>query len=564
MFSAVAACGDSHGVMHGDAGVDGPGIDAVIDEPVDAAIDTPPAMPDCSDGTDNDSDGHTDFPDDPGCASAADDDEVDPPACSDGTDNDSDGHTDFPNDPGCSSATDDDELNPPACDDGADNDRDGHVDFPADPGCSSATDDNELDVAECNDGIDNDGDGETDFPADGSCASGSAASEACDITEPLIELMTRETIVEVTAGDVSDTAVSCGASSNIARDRHYSLTVPDMVELSILTNGATDHEPLLMDGTCGGAPIACKSFFDDLVGVRTYGLTAGTYYVVLDATDPADDVGNVAITIDGKIAPGARCDGPLATAGAFRCAYDYLCAGPLDNKTCQPGACGNGIDDDNDGVTDYPFDPGCTNLGDDAETDSCPGAECPVCANHSDDDSDGMIDLADIGCTSAAETSETFCLPEASHEVQPTLTTPMVSGTVVGADTEIWDSWCADFEGPGVVYPVWLPVPVELFTVQVAGDGFYPAPQLYQANCRQQYACIYPQFMTQTMNAAGLPPGWYALSVRSGDFAEEGPYTMTAHGIVAPGTPCSSPLFTSGLLTCRAGTTCTGSPAICQ
>ncbi len=111
------------------------------------SVGPPPA---CSDGVDNDSDGFTDFPNDPGCTSAADTDETDPPppACSDGVDNDSDGFTDFPNDPGCTSAADTDETDPPppaACADGVDNDSDGFTDFPADPGCTSAADTDETD-----------------------------------------------------------------------------------------------------------------------------------------------------------------------------------------------------------------------------------------------------------------------------------------------------------------------------------------------------------------------------------------------------------------------------------
>jgi acid phosphatase type 7 len=69
------------------------------------------------------------------------------PACSDGTDNDLDGFTDYPADPGCTSAADNDETNPPpaACDDGIDNDLDGFTDYPADPGCASAADTDETD-----------------------------------------------------------------------------------------------------------------------------------------------------------------------------------------------------------------------------------------------------------------------------------------------------------------------------------------------------------------------------------------------------------------------------------
>jgi len=57
------------------------------------------------------------------------------PACSDGIDNDCDGLTDWPDDPGCSGPDDDDEHGDLECDDGIDNDHDGHADFHVGPRC---------------------------------------------------------------------------------------------------------------------------------------------------------------------------------------------------------------------------------------------------------------------------------------------------------------------------------------------------------------------------------------------------------------------------------------------
>jgi len=65
----------------------------------------------CNDGDDNDSDGLTDYPNDPGCTDPGDDNETDP-QCLDGLDNDSDGLVDYPDDTGCTSLTDDDETDP--------------------------------------------------------------------------------------------------------------------------------------------------------------------------------------------------------------------------------------------------------------------------------------------------------------------------------------------------------------------------------------------------------------------------------------------------------------------
>jgi hypothetical protein len=121
---------------------------------------------------------------------------VAPPAaqCADGVDNDGDGKTDYPADPGCSSAADDSESPDPAapaaqCADGLDNDGDGKTDYPADPGCASAADDSEspdpaAPAAQCADGVDNDGDGKTDYPADPGCTSAADDSESPDPTPP--------------------------------------------------------------------------------------------------------------------------------------------------------------------------------------------------------------------------------------------------------------------------------------------------------------------------------------------------------------------------------------------
>ncbi len=125
----------------------------------------------CSDGDDNDGDGATDFPDDPGCFSQNDTDETDVPQCSDGLDNNMDGLTDFPDDVGCSSFLDDSETGIPACSDGDDNDGDGDTDFPDDAGCSAEDDVDESDVPACADGADNDDDGAVDFPLDMGCSS---------------------------------------------------------------------------------------------------------------------------------------------------------------------------------------------------------------------------------------------------------------------------------------------------------------------------------------------------------------------------------------------------------
>jgi hypothetical protein len=98
------------------------------------APEPPPA--ECSDGADNDGDGLADFPDDPGCADAADLSEHAPDLpCDDGAHNDADGLADYPADPGCFGPTF--PMEDPPCDDGLDNDGDLLIDFGSDPYCEA-------------------------------------------------------------------------------------------------------------------------------------------------------------------------------------------------------------------------------------------------------------------------------------------------------------------------------------------------------------------------------------------------------------------------------------------
>lgn len=134
---------------------------------------TPPA-PVCGNFEDDDGDGLSDWPADPGCRFAG--FPIESPACDDGLDNDGDELIDgF--DPECFIPSDrSEQVN---CSDGIDNDGDGLTDTD-DPGCKNA--EGPLEEPQCNDGVDNDGDGLIDFAdgegADPECPAASWNSEA--------------------------------------------------------------------------------------------------------------------------------------------------------------------------------------------------------------------------------------------------------------------------------------------------------------------------------------------------------------------------------------------------
>lgn len=149
----------------------------------------------CSDSSDNDGDGLTDYPMDPGCTDVNDNDESNatggggggsPTECNDNIDNDNNGLIDHPDDGGCVNINDNDEdggsVNTSTeCSDAVDNDSDGLIDM-VDDGCSMSTDNSEAttlsnnQIYACNNGIDDDGDGKIDL-TDPGCTLSTDTSE---------------------------------------------------------------------------------------------------------------------------------------------------------------------------------------------------------------------------------------------------------------------------------------------------------------------------------------------------------------------------------------------------
>lgn len=84
--------------------------------------------------------------------------------------------------------------------------------------------------------------------------------------------------------------------------------------------------------------------------------------------------------------------------------HDPDCFNTVDTDEAPNEACSNGLDDDGDGLVDFPNDPGCTGAYDLDEADP---ATAPLCADGIDNDGDNAIDFPnDGGCDSAADNSE--------------------------------------------------------------------------------------------------------------------------------------------------------------
>ena len=104
--------------------------------------------------------------------------------------------------------------------------------------------------------------------------------------------------------------------------------------------------------------------------------------------------------ISAQLAAGANCGG----RGDYVCGDGLSCEETPDGERCVRAICDDGLDNDEDGLIDHPFDPGCASASDDDETDP---AVAPVCSNGIDDDADGLIDFgSDPNCSSAADDFE--------------------------------------------------------------------------------------------------------------------------------------------------------------
>ena len=388
----------------------------------------------CNNLIDDDFDGYVDYPFDPGCASSDDDDErddveasmvaqcdngldddgdgavdlADPecdslsdprerfvegdatPICSNKLDDDEDGLVDFPEDPGCSRASlrsEEDPQTPPQCFNQIDDDGDGYLDYPQDPGCAGYGDRDETDPRVrpgCLDGEDNDGDGMIDYPRDSGCDSASDVSERgwCGASGNVIE--------------VTDGAVYRGSSRQGRFERSASCGGRGAPELTFLYQVREPVRTLRFKTTAIPNEEAETSEAAWETTLYAWRDCNAPEREVSCAREPIDGVAeNLLTLVDPPIGPlYVMVDGASGRGGTFQLTVEVI---PIE-------ACQNERDDDDDGLIDFPYDPGCEGFLDESEEDP---AVTPLCADSIDNDEDGLTDFPlDIGCRAAIDDDE--------------------------------------------------------------------------------------------------------------------------------------------------------------
>lgn len=443
---------------------------------------------------------------------------------------------------------------PSACGDGMDNDGDGKMDYPADPGCSALDDIDETDSCpgagcpECADGIDNDNDGAIDYPMDTTCASASS-SEGCVSTESVVPLVMPVTM-DTTVGATNDVRPACASTTHTAPDKTYSVQIPAMRSLSIVkttVTGTFDAVVALYNSSCGGTAVQCNNTPET---VSLTNVPGGQYFFVVDGFSTAS--GDYTLTVSGTIQNGASCELVLAHNGAITCGTGFTCAGTSGARTCRPAACNDGIDNDGDGVADFPNDAGCTSTSDNDEADTCPGTGCPTCSDGLDNDGDLLIDFPDDpSCASASANSEACFTTEG---VTP-IVAPMTADTTVGATNDEAPACTTSINtAPDKVYSLIIPTVTSLSITNT--NAFDAVVSLYDATCGgTPVSCSNDP---EDLTIGPLAAGTYYYAVDGNGSAPGAPYTIGISGRIAPLQSCESTLAVSGALTCSNGYACKG------
>ncbi len=464
----------------------------------------------------------------------------------------------------CAGAAGSETCVPGPCNDTVDADGDGFPGFPTDPGCTSVSDPDEADTCFptpmagcpiCSDDVDNDLDGFTDYPMDPTCASAADNVEAavCTSADPILTFSAN--VVNATMNTrLNDLALSCGTNG---RDEIYRFIVDrPLARLRVDTIGsALDTVVAVRRTNCTGTDLACD---DNAAGngdsrVLLNNVSQGEYFIIVDDKNLT---GAYNLNVQGELPGGAAC-----TPGApfYICTTGYTCGGTTGAETCRPTVCNDLVDADGDGANGYPDDPGCVDISDNDEADTCfptPMAGCPACANDVDDDGDGFIDYPlDTGCLSAASPSEFTCIGEADPAT--IITAGVSSGTNVGAANNFTPT-CQGLNGAEVPFALTLPVPVQTLTIDTEGSTpltdtilmFMDQSCGMQLQCDDDSGTGFLSLITRANVAAGT----YFILV-DGYNGQQGGFTLNVTGTVAAGQACTSPLFASGLLRCAG--TCT-------
>jgi hypothetical protein len=357
---------------------------------------------------------------------------------------------------------------------------------------------------------------------------------------------------------------SCNSFGS-APEAVYTLSVPgELATLTVDTIGSDlDTVIYIRADDCASADLDCDdeggpSFGESLIELND--VAAGIYLIVVDGY--SSNSGAYTLNVVGEIKSGEACDAQAEADGYLVCESGFACV----SGTCQEAECNNGIDDEPDGFTDWPNDPGCSSPSDPDEGDeSCPGAGCPECANGQDDDGDGFRDFdgdggqPDPGCNAAGDDDEADeCIPGVPVTL---LENPPVSSTTppLSAGSNFKGS-CNSASSPEEVYVFNVPANLASLTFTTTTPTTSDDTVLYvrQGTCgddQAEVACQNDQSGGESVTLTLPDAGFYYIFV-DGDFDSAVNYELSYSGVLFASGPCGDDLN----FTCPVPQTCQGTP----
>ncbi len=403
--------------------------------------------------------------------------------CDNGFDDDNDGLVDC-DDPDCAAAP---VCQPEVCDNDLDDDGDGLADCD-DPDCQAAC----APPENCGNGLDDDLDGRVDCQ-DFDCAGDAAcAGSACVIHFDFgtLDRGALATAPWSTVDTPNAQLASCGGAGPDFTAA-FTLASPSNVLLHFTQSGshsvtlATEAGP----GTgCGAGELACApSPGLHLPGTWSFAsLPAARYFLTVDAvTTDATGLGTLELQV----------------------------AGPLDEW------CGNGLDDNGDGLADC-ADPACADLS------ICRGET--RCRDGLDDDGDGWIDCADVQCMATTSCVTGDCLVD-----RP------LGALAVGHPLSAWVDLAAGARSfalpcalagarPGAVLSFSLPAPARVRLRLLPEDFSDPAAAL-AIPAGPGTSCLDAVHL-----CTGVPAPGIAATVETGELPAGGPYYVVVGAYADP------------------------------
>ncbi len=263
------------------------------------------------------------------------------------------------------------EIPVPACRNGVDDDDDGRVDA-ADPGCAEADDGDEADPPEppvCANGEDDDGDGLTDHPDDPDCAFAGGDREAplCPGGAQVVRVGQAGGVFELPRGEgAGGSNGSCEVGFGPEVVLAIDLELPSDVTVVVENDGAPVQASVFARRECPDpeTEVGCASLSMDPFVLAEQ--PRGTVYVFVEqGVLPAGAVRTARVSVESVI---TDCNDEVDNDGDGRVDLDDPgCEGGRDMSEVDPAEraeCANGVDDDDDGLTDYPDDPSCVAAGD--------------------------------------------------------------------------------------------------------------------------------------------------------------------------------------------------------